>query len=274
MKNIERNLLKKHRDIRKGRSLFSKAGSKASTRHSNQIFRQKHYVTSRDVKQEVHCLISSFWKKWMNSSGFKGKFRIDYVNHELKITKIRKKDDQHEQEFFSMDLLSKTDKATVLGNLLRSIWQFQNSPIRGLDNDWTTFLDNKCHKDIERFLVEEAKSLYKQFFFVIPENSFYNSPERTEDGVTIVDLKNTSNEDLIEDINKLGCNSAERIEDELTIMDVRTTNENLIVEEIDDVNIYEDHVNNDHLNNDNINDDNLNNDDVNLYNNSQVSISI
>ena len=163
----------------------------------------------------------------MKSFGLEFNFGIDYVDHELEITHVTKTDDQ-EQKSFSMKELSRSDTCKILGTLLCSIWQFQNSPIRGLDDYWSIGLnrggeflvhDENTHRDIERFLVEKAKSLNKQFFFVTQEefnNDVINSAKhvpniffdyednnmRNDNEAASINLE-TENEKLITDVEEI-----------------------------------------------------------------------
>jgi len=204
MKNIEKYLLKKHRDNQKVRALFGKSMVKRRSRQNTKNFRQKYFVTADDVVQEIHRLIFCFWKNWMMESfGLEFNFGIDYVDHELEITHVTKTDDQ-EQKSFSMKELSRSDTCKILGTLLCSIWQFQNSPIRGLDDYWMMDIhDENTHRDIERFLVEEAKSLNKQFFFVTQEefNNAFDGFESEED------INNEVNDDNVNVSNTYDSNA-------------------------------------------------------------------
>merc|ERR1712141_588362 len=138
-------------------------------------------ITSREVRR--------VFNEQIRDCQLKGVIEIKPKENRLEI-KIKPISDAPQP--IPLSSLSGGEKSKTLACLIRSFWQFQCGPFKGLD-EWDVFLDDKSRKDVETMLVEGAKKWKKQqFFFISPQNSAYNNPDMRRlngDKVVIMDLE-------------------------------------------------------------------------------------
>ena len=73
--------------------------------------------------------------------------------------------------------LSGGEKSKTLSFLIHSLWQHLSCPFRGLD-EWDVGMDAKARRQVEKILVNNSTNTGFQFFFISPQESVFNDPER------------------------------------------------------------------------------------------------
>merc|ERR1711874_511610 len=77
----------------------------------------------------------------------------------------------------SLTDLSGGEKSKTLFFLIHALWQHLSCPFRGLD-EWDVGMDDKARRQVERVLVKNSSNTAFQFFFISPQESVFNDPER------------------------------------------------------------------------------------------------
>ena len=87
----------------------------------------------------------------------------------------------------SLTSLSGGERSKTLILFINALWRTLCSPFLGLD-EWDIYMDVKARNSIEQLLVESAKSLRKQTFFISPQNTIYKKEENVKRSGNLVNI--------------------------------------------------------------------------------------